>query len=157
MRALAVLPLLAFGGCTWWTSRERVLITSEPLGAHIFVDGEDTGRTTPAALDIGGNFGRNHTVELTLAGHRPATRRLYQYTEGYTSKWIDGGGYDVVLPPMPVFWTAGDWVFPFAVTGALIPGEVRIRLYRDDEPLLGFELLAARAAKAAEDAKKSPQ
>ncbi len=153
MRAFALLPLLAASACTWWQSREQVLITSDPLGARIEVDGRDTGRTTPATLAIGGNFGRDHLVRLTLEGHRPAVRRLYQYTEGYTSQWIDGA-YDLVLPPLPLFWTAGDFVFPFAVRGALVPGDLYVKLYRDDEPLLGFELLAARAAAAAE---KPPQ
>lgn len=152
MRALALLPLLATGACTWWSSREPVLITSDPLGARIEVDGRDTGRTTPATLAIGGNFGRDHTVRLLLEGHRPEVRRLYQYTEGYTSKWIDGANDDPVLPPLPLFWTAGDLVFPFAVRGAIVPGDLHVRLHRDDEPLLGFELLAARAAAA-----KSPQ
>lgn len=156
MRSLAILPLLAASACTWWTSREQVMITSDPLGARIQIDGEDTGRTTPARLAIGGNFGSDHILQLTLDGHRPAFRRLYQHTEGYTSKWIDGA-YEVVLPPLPFFWTAGDWVFPFAVRGALVPGDVHVKLYRDDEPLLGFELLAARAAGTAPPAEKSAQ
>lgn len=145
MRASAVLPLLLAASCTWWHSTEDVLITSDPLGARVFVDGEDTGRTTPVKLAIGGNFGADHVIELRLEGHRPGFRRLYQHTEGYTSKWIDGA-YEIVLPPLPFFWTAGDFVFPFAIRGALVPGDVHVKLYRDDAPLLGFELLAARAA-----------
>ncbi|MBL9076098.1 MAG: PEGA domain-containing protein [Planctomycetes bacterium] len=145
MRALAVLPLLAASACTWWSSTEMVRISSDPLGARVFVDGQDTGRTTPVMLAIGGNFGRDHVVELRLPGHRPAARRLYQYTEGYTSKWIDGA-YEDVLPPLPFFWTAGDFFVPFGVRGAMVPGDLHVKLYRDDEPLLGFELLAARAA-----------
>lgn len=155
MRRLSLLPLLAAGACTWWTSHEQVLITSEPLGARIELDGADTGRTTPATLAIAGNFGRDHVVRLSLDGHRPEVRRLYQYTEGYTSKWIDGANDEPTLPPMPLFWTAGDFVFPFAIRGAIVPGDLFVRLHRDDEPLLGFELLAARAAGAGE--KKSPQ
>lgn len=145
MRALALSSLFLACGCTWWKSTEQVFVTSDPLGARIFVDGQDTGRTTPATLAIGGNFGRDHLLELRLYGHRPQQRWLRQYTEGYTSKWIDGA-YDVVMPPLPFFWTAGDFVFPFAIRGAIVPGDVHVKLYRDDEPLLGFELLAARAA-----------
>lgn len=158
MRRSLLLPLLLATGCTWWSSREQVLITSEPLGARIEVDGRDSGRTTPATLAIAGNFGRDHVVRLTLEGHRPAERRLYQYTEGYTSKWIDGANDEPTLPPMPLFWTAGDFVFPFAVRGAIVPGDLHVRLRRDDEPLLGFELLAARAAAGAgAGAEKSAQ
>ncbi len=139
--------LLLFHACTWWSSQRDVLITSEPLGARISVDGADTGRTTPARLSLGGNFGSDHTVVLTKKGYRPAARRLYQWTEGYTSKWIDGV-YDPVMFPLPFFWTPGDFVFPFGVRGALLPGELYVRLEREDAPLLGFDLLAEREAQA---------
>ena len=146
-RSLLLLPLLAASACTWFTSQGPVLITSDPPGAHIAVDGRDTGRTTPAQLEIAGNFGSDHVVSLSKRGYRTATRRLYQYTEGYTSLWIDGA-YDLVMPPLPLFWTAGDLVFPFGVRGAIVPGELHVRLPRLDSPKLGFELLAERAAES---------
>lgn len=139
---LLCLPILASGGCTWWSSQEYVLVTSDPLGARILVDGIDTGRTTPARLQIGGNFGRDHVIELTLAGYRPERRTVYQYTEGYTSKWIDGA-YETTMPPLPLFWTDGDLVFPFAIRGALVP-DLFVKMHRTDAPKLGFELLAER-------------
>jgi hypothetical protein len=61
--------------------------------------------------------------------------------------WIDGA-YDLVMPPLPFFWTAGDFVFPFGVRGAIVPGELFVRLPRADSPKLGFELLAERAAES---------
>ncbi|MBL8754959.1 MAG: PEGA domain-containing protein [Planctomycetes bacterium] len=139
--------LLACPACTWFSSRERVLVASEPLGARIFVDGEDTGRTTPASLQIGGLFGHDHVLELRKPGYRPARRIVVQYTEGYTSKWIDGA-YDPVLVPLPLFWTGGDFATPFGIRAAVIPGELCVRLERDDAPLLGFDLLAHKAAQA---------
>lgn len=141
-RALACLLLVSTSACTWWSSPEHVMITSDPLGARIFVDGADTGRTTPARLAIGGNFGRDHAVELRLPGYRPERRTVYQYTEGYTSKWNDGA-YDIVLPPLPLFWTDGDLIFPFGIRGGLVP-DLYVKLHRDDAPKIGFELLAAR-------------
>ena len=138
-----VLPfLLACPACTSWSSQDHVLIASEPLGAHIAIDGQDTGKTTPSRLQLGGNVGHDHEVVLTMKGYRPARRRLYHYTEGYTSKWIDGV-YDPVLPALPIFWTVGDFVFPFAVRSALLPAELHVRLDREEAPLLGFDLPAA--------------
>jgi hypothetical protein len=150
LRSLAPLlaVLLACPACTWFSSRENVLIASEPLGAHIFIDGTESGRTTPARLQIGGLFGHDHVIELKKPGYRPARRVVFQYTEGYTSKWIDGA-YDPVMVPLPLFWTAGDFGLPFGVRAAAIPGELCVRLERDDAPLLGFDLLAAKAAAAA--------
>lgn len=144
----AALLLIGFAGlpaCTWWRSEDHVLITSEPPGAHIAVDGRDTGQTTPHYLPLGGNFGADHRVTLSKKGYRPATHLLTQRTEGYTSKWIDGV-YNPVMFPLPFFWTTGDLLFPFAIRGALVPHELHVVLYRTDEPKLGFEVLAERAA-----------
>ncbi len=141
---LALALLVTAPGCTWFSSQDDVLFTSDPLGARIFVDGTDTGRTTPAKLRLGGNFGNDHDVRFEKAGYRPVERRIYQHTEGYTSKWIDGASQDLSMPPLPIFWTLGDFLFPFGVRGAIVPGELHVKLYREDEPLLGFELLEAR-------------
>jgi len=143
--ALVACLLACTPACTYVKSLENVLVTSDPLGARILVDGEDTGKSTPARLTIGGNFGTDHVIELTKPGYRPVQRRVYQYTEGYTSRWIDGA-YDMAMPPLPLFWTLGDFVTPFGVRGAIIPAELYVQMEKDDAPLLGFDLLAARAA-----------
>jgi hypothetical protein len=143
--ALAV-PLLALAtACTSWSSRDHVLVTSEPAGARVIVDGRDTGRTTPVRLPIGGNLGTDHTITVEKNGFRPASRRVYQHTEGYTSRWIDGA-FDPSMPPLPLFWTTGDFLLPFGVRGAILPAELHVQLERTDAPLLGFDLLAERAA-----------
>jgi hypothetical protein len=150
---LRLLPLLLLcPACTWWSSKERVLVASEPAGAAVWLDGHDTGRTTPCTLDIGGHFGTDHVLELRKKGYRPAVRRSYQYTEAYTARWIEGA-FDERLPTMPIFWTAGDMVFPFGVRSAILPAEHCIVLEREDAPLLGFDLLAQRAASAPVPAK----
>lgn len=141
----AGLAAVTLPACTAWHSREHVLISSDPPGARIVVDGQDTGHTTPSRLAIGGNFGTDHEVVLEKDGYRPARRTLYQHTEGYTSKWLDGA-YELVMPPLPFFWTTGDMLLPFGVRGALLPAELYVQLERDDAPLLGFDLLAQRAA-----------
>ncbi len=148
LRSFLLLPMLATSACTWWTSHEHVLITSDPLGAHIAIDGLDTGRTTPARLRIAGNFGRDHVVALSKKGYRTMARTVYQYTEGYTSKWIDGA-YTLGMPPLPFFWSPGDFVFPFGIRGNIVPSELLVKLPREDAPKLGFELLAGPTDKAA--------
>jgi hypothetical protein len=148
-RALRLLLLALFSwscsACTWWSSSEKVLVSSDPLGARIWVDGEDTGSTTPASLALGGLFGNDHTIELRKPGYRTAVRRVYQYTEGYTSLWIDGA-YELTMPPLPLFWTAGDFVLPFGVRAAILPGELLVVLEKEGAPKLGFDLLAEQQA-----------
>lgn len=140
-------PLLCLllPACTWFSSQDDVLILSEPAGAHIYVDGVDMHRTTPAKLELGGTCGHDHVVQLRKTGYRPETRTLYQYTEGYTSRWIDGAA-DLTIPPWPLAWTAGDFLFPFGVRSAIVPGELYVQMHKEDEPLLGFDVLKARAA-----------
>ncbi|MBL8725923.1 MAG: PEGA domain-containing protein [Planctomycetes bacterium] len=142
--ALLLVGFAALPACTWWTSEGHVLVTSDPAGAHLAVDGRDTGQTTPCYLPLGGNFSFDHRITITKKGHRPATRLLTQRTEGYTSLWIDGA-YSPVMLPLPFFWTTGDILFPFAIRGALVPHELHVKLFRTDEPKLGFEVLAERA------------
>lgn len=142
-----LLPFTLLAGCVSWTAQREVLISSEPLGAHIAIDGNDTGKTTPARLTLGGYFGTGHTVLLTKPGYRPAARRLYRYDEGYTSRLVDAA-FAIELPPLPLFWNAGDLLFPFAVRSALMPGELYVQLDKEDAPLLGFDVLAARTAAA---------
>lgn len=148
---LITLSLACLTSCVAWESDQDVRISSEPLGARIYVDGVDTGHTTPHRLAIGSALGGDHVVRLEKEGYRPATRNLYQRVEGYTSKWIDGA-YEMVLTPLPLFWTTGDTLLPFAVRGVILPNDLHVRLQPDDEPLLGFDLLAAR--RAAQDAKR---
>lgn len=146
MRGIWVLLWLV-PGCTWFKDNPSTLITSDPPGARVYIDGIDTGAHTPVCYDLAVNFGTNHWLVLEKPGYRPERRLLTQHTIGYTSRWIDGGA-DATIPPLPIFWTAGDWFFPFGVQGAIVPGEVFVKLYREDEPLLGFELLAAQRAQA---------
>ncbi len=142
MRALFLACAAPFAtACTTFSGEDHVLVTSEPLGARILVDGVDTGATTPARLPIGGIVGGDHEIALVKEGYRTARRRVVHHTEGYTSKWIDGA-YEDVLPPLPFFWTGGDFLFPFAVRGAIVPHELHCRLYPEGSPLLGFELLS---------------
>jgi len=131
--------------CVAWQSDQDVRISSEPLGARIFVDNVDTGHTTPHRLAIGSVLGGDHVVRLEKEGYHAASRTLYQRVDGYTSKWIDGA-YEMALTPLPLFWTTGDMLLPFALRGAIVPNDLHVRLQPEDEPLLGFDLLARRRA-----------
>jgi serine/threonine protein kinase len=55
-------------------------VDSDPAGAEIFVDGNSTGRFTPARVEIPAG---THTVTLKLGGYRPA-KRIVSATEGGT-------------------------------------------------------------------------
>lgn len=125
--------LLLQPACTWFAGNRNVLVTSEPPGARILVDGVDTGRTTPYLLDLGGMMASDHVITLTKPGFQPSSRYVTHHTEGYTSRWIDGAA-DMGLLPWPLFWSTGDTLAPFAVRWAHVPGELYVRLYKEGEP-----------------------
>jgi serine/threonine protein kinase len=55
-------------------------VDSTPKGAEIFVDGNDTGQTTPARVQVPVGI---HTVSLRMNGYQPS-RRTFQASEGGT-------------------------------------------------------------------------
>jgi serine/threonine-protein kinase len=57
-----------------------VRLESQPPGAHVVVDGDPSGRQTPAVLD-GLRAGRSLDVQLQLPGYQTVTRRI-QVTPG---------------------------------------------------------------------------
>ena len=69
----------------------------------------------------------------------------------YAVKWIDGA-FDLVMPPLPLFWTSEDIFAPLGVRGALLPRELHAKLQPSGAPLLGFDLLTQQAAAANEAA-----
>lgn len=63
-------------------SKDVVNFTSEPAGAHIFVDGMDMGKT-PAQLAL--EVKRDHTVEYRLNGY---DSRTHLVTKSAGTTWI---------------------------------------------------------------------
>ncbi len=53
-----------------------VTITSDPAGAKIKIDGVDTGRVTPANVDVPPGAAALPSVTLTSPAHKPVTARL---------------------------------------------------------------------------------
>jgi hypothetical protein len=118
--------LLLLAGC-YFSGDTRVLVTSTPPGAEILVDGEATGATTPAHLDLGGYFGDDHAITIRMPGYEDETRQVVHHNIYYSSRWIDGT--DFRLWAFPLWWTLGDFFTPFAVRWIYVPHEVHVLLY----------------------------
>lgn len=74
----------------------RLAISSEPAGAAIAVDGNPTGRTTPAEVEVPPG---DHTIVLTLEGHEDASQSVtvgfgvrQEVTATLTARPDSGGG-----------------------------------------------------------------
>lgn len=137
-KLLRLLLLLTLGtmlpSCTFFQGRSNVLVTSTPAGAAVYLDGQDTGETTPIRLDLGnflfvaGYFAGDHEITIRKSGFEPETRRIYHHSSYYTSKWINGSS-DWVFLPLPLFWSTGDWFTPFGVKWDYVPHELHVKLY----------------------------
>jgi len=135
LRHLQLLVLAAvLPSCATFHGRTEVLITSSPAGAAVYLDGQDTGETTPIRLDLGdfmfvaGYFGSDHEITVRKPGFEPETRRVYHHTAHYTSTWGEGVS-DWMMLPLPLFWTLGDWFTPIGVKWDFIPHELHVKLY----------------------------
>ena len=132
-----LLPLLLLGtllntACTYVRGDPSVLVTSTPAGGAILVDGADIGQTTPSLIELGGFAGSNHAITVRKRGFDDETRQVYHYTTGYTSAWIQGA-MEPTLWTLPLWWTLGDWVMPFAVRWRYVPHELHVKLYKEGE------------------------
>jgi hypothetical protein len=133
VRASIVLLLVGLslcGGCLYPAGDSRVFVTSEPPGADVYLDGEKTGKTTPAILDLGALFGSDHEIRVKKRGFEPEQRTVYHYTVWGTSRWRDGVTI-LEVPPLPIFWTFGDMVTPFEVRWTYVPHNLHVKLFEE--------------------------
>ena len=113
----AVLPvavLLALAGCV----ERKMLIRSDPPGALLSIDGEETGLVTPAEVPF--DFGGTRAVTLSSAGHKVLDARAelsdpwftyFPLDIGAEFLWPgtirDGQTFDFKLEPYATELTAG--------------------------------------------------
>lgn len=126
------LLLLLLPACTYAGGNSFVFVSSTPAGAQILVDGEDSGETTPARLDLGGYFGSDHEITVQKVGFEPEKRKVNHHRAYYSSKWQEGATTFWFFT-VPIFWTFGDFLLPFGVKWSYVPREVHIKLYADGE------------------------
>ena len=124
-----LLLLLLLASCTYVSQNANVMVNSEPQGAEILVDGQPTGRSTPAMLTLEST---THTITLRKQGFENESRTVFHYAQGYTSRW-DDGAVDSTILNLPIWWTLGDMLTPFAVRYLFVPHDLMVRLYPEGE------------------------
>jgi hypothetical protein len=123
-----VLSLLLLPACTYIEGSDRVLVTSAPAGGRIAVNGLDTGWTTPRDFNLA-NFGsHDHLITVTKKGYEPESRQVYMHRQTRMSQWTEGAVEDLQFT-WPIFWTFGDFFFPFEYSWQFVPREVFMQLY----------------------------
>lgn len=127
MLGLLLLPLLC-SSCLWLEADDRVFVYSDPAGAEVWLNGENTGRTTPAELELDGLMGDDHVIEVRKRGFETERRVVRHYDDLRTSQWDEAHG-DLVTPAFPLWWTAGDLFFPFEIQAFYVPHDLYVRLF----------------------------
>lgn len=127
-RSTLLLALVPLASCIYPTGDSRVFVTSDPAGADIFVDGLDSGKTTPGVLDLGGLLGGSHRLSIRKRGFETEERTVSHYTRVITSRMRDGVS-QYTLPPFPLLFTFGDLFFPFEIRWTYVPHNLHVKLF----------------------------
>ena len=98
----------------------------------MLVDGQETGLTTPAKLDLGGITGDDHSITLRKQGFETETRQVYHYTTMYGTRFVDGAT-EVELWLNPAYWTLGDLLLPLGVKWRYVPHELFVVMYDEGQ------------------------
>jgi len=130
--AFSLLMLSLMPGCTYFAGNPYVVVTSHPPGAEILVDGNGTGLTTPAKLELGGITGDDHTITLRKEGYDDEVRTVYHYTSLYGTRMVDGAT-EVAVWLNPSYWTLGDLMLPLGVKWRYVPHELYVVMYGEGQ------------------------
>ena len=125
---LACLCLLALlSACRSFRRERGVSFATDPPGAQVFLDGEDTGFVTPCLLKVPNRSKLD--VELVREGYAPARRRLVDATRRHVLYWKEMEvGYNTWRFP---FWlNFEDFFIPLKVDDEPLPARIFVRMRR---------------------------
>lgn len=134
-RAVAAACVVATcGGCVLFQEPTGLVVSSDPSGASVCIDGRESGFVTPCALDLDSDS--DLRVEIALPGYRTETRWVTPDHEVYAILWREMSvGTDTW--DFPPFLNLRDFFVPVKVTQKLSPGRIHVRLDRAaDAPVL---------------------
>jgi hypothetical protein len=120
MRSL-LLPLgcaVLLGSCATFDSSAKVVLSSDPPGARVAIDDEDTGFVTPCILELDPEESAVLSFELLVP---ETSKRAVLWRQMYinSSAWH-----------FPLWLNFRDFVVPVRVDKRLSPGRIFVRLER---------------------------
>jgi len=115
--------LLAFSGCQ---STPMVSLATDPPGAQILLDSQDTGFSTPCVLRLSNS---EHRVDLLLPGYSPATRYLNRAVPAQIILWNEMLG-NFHTWRFPLWLNYRDFFIPVEAPSGPFPRRLFVRLRR---------------------------
>jgi len=130
--AISIAALLLGTGChAIGLTRTAVSFATDPPGARVLVDRQDSGFVTPCRLTL--PSGSHHRIEIAMAGYAPVTLRVDHGPRTDVVLWRD-----MSVGPQtwrfPLWLNFEDFFEPFHIRQAYSPGHVFVRLERAGEP-----------------------
>lgn len=123
----AALAALALSSCI--RARRPIVLDSTPPGAVVMINGEDSGHSTPCALQLRDT---TQVVEFRLDGYAPEVRVLRVGHRQYTVHWSDAASSPGTWT-FPAFLTLQDAMFPVKLEGGEMPHRIHVRMAREVE------------------------
>lgn len=126
LAAAVAVPFLGTG-CVLFREPQGLVVSSDPVGASVQIDGRDTGFVTPCVLEL--DTDEDQRVDVVLDGYRTETRWVTPDHEVYAVLWREMSvGRDTW--DFPLFLNFRDFFVPVKVTQKLSPGRIHVRLDR---------------------------
>lgn len=113
------------------TSSPGVSLSSQPPGARVLIDGEDSGFFTPCVLAL--DRDEKQRVRFELPGYEPALRVLEPNTRRTYIPWSDGD-LGSARWRFPLFLPLGAVLVPLKVDDSHSPWRVHVKLRLSAQP-----------------------
>ncbi len=113
------------------SGRRPIVLDSTPRGAVVFVDGEDSGHSTPCTIQLSD---AKRTFEFRLPGYEPVERNIRVGERSEVVFWTDSYT-DYRTWSFPLWLNAEDFFFPVKEDDGEMPNRIHVRLKRAREPI----------------------
>ena len=128
---LAALALSTCGLTSCASSRRPIVLDSTPRGAVVFVDGVDSGHSTPCTIQLPD---RKRVFEFRLPGYAPVQRQVRVGERSEVVYWKDAFT-DYRTWAFPFWLSSEDFFFPVKEDDGEMPNRIHVRLKRGREPI----------------------
>jgi len=124
-KTILLVLLLGTGACVRYHRQDAIHLSTDPQGAAILADGNDTGYTTPAWLPLSGGESVLVLRRPGFVEERVVVRRGEDVSVIGPKVWITSSS---TFSPFPVAVTLEDAVSPFRVDAHPYPRRLHLKL-----------------------------
>lgn len=113
------------------SGRRPLVLDSTPRGAVVFVDGVESGHSTPCTIQLPD---KSRTISFELDGYRPEEREVSIGDRSWVVYWRDGASSPGSWT-FPLWLPMEDFILPIKEDDGEMPSSIHVRMVRQREPL----------------------